>query len=309
MPLQHIYRPQSFDEFVGNQETVIALKILLERKKDIPHCYLFTGPSGIGKTSIARIMRRELGCEGVAYHELDAADDRGIDAMRDLKDRSRYSPLMGPCSVYLIDECHAITGAATEALLKTLEEPPDHAFFFLCTTEADCFTSTMKRRLHCFDLKPVPYRFIQKYLESIYQKEGIDPNDNDKKIIEKICEIADGSPGIALKLLDQVIDLSNLEQAMGILEGGVGFSETKVAEIGQLLIKGEADCWNELNKKMKGITNPEKFRQKLMSYLAACLRRSGSDRIAQIMTVLTDPITINNGKAGLDLLLFTASKV
>jgi DNA polymerase-3 subunit gamma/tau len=309
MPLQHVYRPKDFDEFIGNTEIINSLKILLERKQDIPHCFLFTGPSGIGKTSLARILKDKFGCDPLDYIEIDASDDRGIDAMRSLKERVKHMPLSGKSIVVLLDECHSLTSASAESLLKLLEEPPPYVFFILCTTE-DNFKPTFKRRLHCYDLKPVPFRLLQKYIETIYAKEGIDLTDEDRKIINRIVEIADGSPGIALKLLDQIIDLGDYEQAMAILESDIGSFETSVAEICQILIKAQPDSWGDIVKKMKGVNgNFEEFRQKIVSYLGGALVRSGSERIANLMNVLIDPITKDNGKAGLLLLLFTASKI
>lgn len=309
MPLQNTYRPSNFAEFVGNTDVIASLEAVLGREQDIPHCYLFTGISGIGKTSIARIIKNTLQVSDSDYIELDASSDRGIDAMRELKERSKYYPMNGANSLILLDECHSLTVNACEALLKLLEEPPSHVYFILCTTESSVFKPTLKRRLHCYDLKPVPYRLIQKYLESIYNKEGIEITNDDRKVIECISEFSEGSPGKALKLLDQVIDLGDVQQAISIIEGDYTLIESNVAELCQLLLKGNNTT--EILQKVKSLSSIdfESVRQGIMNYLGACLVKTNDDRIASMMEIVCDPITTTNGKAGLILLMFTASKL
>lgn len=308
MPLQHTYRPVDFDEFIGNMEVIASLKAVLDRKQDIPHCFLFTGPSGVGKTSLARILKNHLGVSDSDYNELDASADRGIDSMRELKERSKYFPISGGKSLVLLDESHGLTSNALEALLKVLEEPPPHAYFVLCTTESNAFKPTLKRRLHCYDLKPVPFRLMQKFIESIYEKEGIKITNEDRTVIDKVCEFSDGSPGKALKILDQVIDLGDTQQAITLIEGDSSQIESNVAEICQLLLKG-GNC-NEILLKIKSLSGDfESIRQGIMNYLGACLIRNNDNRIASLMEIFCDPITIANGKAGLILLGYTASKL
>jgi DNA polymerase III gamma/tau subunit len=307
MPLQHSYRPADFEGFIGNEEVIASLKAVLERTKDIPHCFLFTGPSGIGKTTLARIIKFKLGVSDSDYIELDASSDRGIGDMRELKERSKYYPMNGTKSLTLLDECHGITPVGIEAILKLLEEPPEHAYFVLCTTEANAFKPTLKRRLHCYDLKPVPERMLQRYLEFVYKQEGIEITDDDKDTIQKICENSDGSPGKALKLLDQVIDLTDHNQIVALIEGDSSFIESNVAEICQGILKNQP--WDELGKKVKSLTGDfEEYRRNIMAYLGACLVNSGDKRIADIMMNFSEPITVHSGKAGLILLVYYASK-
>ncbi|MGL4730531.1 MAG: DNA polymerase III subunit gamma/tau, partial [Clostridium sp.] len=187
------YRPKGFEEIAGEQEIVQTLKNSLKSNR-LAHAYLFTGPRGVGKTSIARLMAKGVNCltNGITdtpcnvcenckeismgnfldLIEIDAASNRGIDEIRQLKEKINYSPTKGRKKVYIIDEVHMLTKEAFNALLKTLEEPPEHVLFILATTEPDKILPTIISRCQRYDFKSVNYRDMREKLLYIVDSEG-----------------------------------------------------------------------------------------------------------------------------------------
>jgi len=143
------YRPTKFSQVLGQREAIATLANMGKRRA-VPHCLLFTGPSGVGKTTLIRILREKLGCKEHDYVEINAAEARGIDTIRDIQRRLTLSPLSGRCRVWAIDECHRLTTDAQSALLKILEDTPPTAYFMLATTEPNKLLTTERdaRRLH-----------------------------------------------------------------------------------------------------------------------------------------------------------------
>jgi DNA polymerase III subunit gamma/tau len=216
------WRPRDFASLVGQEHVVRALRHALEHKR-LHHAYLFTGTRGVGKTTLARILAKCLNCEsGVTpepcgrcsactqidagrfadYVELDAASNRGVDEMTQLLERAVYAPTAGRFKVYVIDEVHQLSGHAFNAMLKTLEEPPEHMKFILATTEPDKIPVTVLSRCLQFNLKQMPREAIAAHLDAILGKEQI-PFEADALAL--IARAAGGSMRDALSLLDQAI--------------------------------------------------------------------------------------------------------
>ncbi len=143
MGLDLKHRPKSFDRIIGNEDTVEALESYLT-KKDLNHSFLFTGPSGTGKTTLARIVAGELGCEGMDFTEMNSADFRGIDTIRNIRQQMVFPPMEGKNRGWLLDEAHKLSNDAMNSLLKPLEEPPNHVYFFLATTEPQKLITTIR---------------------------------------------------------------------------------------------------------------------------------------------------------------------
>ena len=139
------YRPRTLDQIVGNTEAVELLKEMLNHKR-VPHCLLFTGPFGSGKTSAARIMRRAIGCAKIDYREVNAADVTGVDSVREITRAMNLKPAAGPCRVWFLDELHKLSYAAREALLVPTESAPKHVYFFLGTTEPFVLSQGIRSR-------------------------------------------------------------------------------------------------------------------------------------------------------------------
>ena len=216
------YRPRSFDTLVGQAHVVQALKNALDQKR-LHHAYLFTGTRGVGKTTLARILAKSLNCEkGISSSpcgicaacteidqgryvdliEVDAASNTQVDNMRDLLDNAQYAPTQGQFKIYIIDEVHMLSKSAFNAMLKTLEEPPEHVKFILATTDPQKVPVTVLSRCLQFNLKQMPSLSISEYLEKILKEEGIVYEINALYLIAKS---ANGSMRDALSILDQGI--------------------------------------------------------------------------------------------------------
>ena len=223
--LYRTYRSKTLDEVVGQKPVTTALNNALKSGK-LSHAYLFTGPRGVGKTSIARILAFEI--NKIPYDlddlpldiiEIDAASNRRIDEIRDLRDKVRIAPVSAPYKVYIIDEVHMLTREAFNALLKTLEEPPAHVIFILATTEAHKLPETIISRTQRYHFKLIDAKEIQDHLKQISKTEKIDITDG---ALELIAKHSGGSLRDALSLLDQIrntdgkIDSNGIQSAIGL---------------------------------------------------------------------------------------------
>lgn len=234
------YRPSNFDEVVGQQPIIQTLKNAIVQNR-IAHAYLFCGPRGTGKTSIAKIFAKMLNCEDESNKpcgkctnckmvqngshpdiiEIDAASNNGVDEVRDLIDKVKYAPMQGKYKVYIIDEVHMMTTGAFNALLKTIEEPPAHVVFILATTEPNKVIPTIISRCQRFDFNKVSQKDIEKRLSIVCKEEKIEI---DPEAISLIAQLADGGMRDSLSILDQCIaycssniTVDNVREIYGVL--------------------------------------------------------------------------------------------
>lgn len=197
------YRPQKFSEVIGQEHIVGVLEGAL-RLGRVTHAYLFAGSRGTGKTSVARILAREMGCLPMDLYEIDGASNRGIDEVRALREAVRTYPFESPVKVYIIDEVHMLTKEAFNALLKTLEEPPEHVVFVLATTELHRVPETIISRCQSFVFRRPNLAEVRKLLESVARSErfALEP-----RASELIALLADGSFRDAVGILQKAISV------------------------------------------------------------------------------------------------------
>ena len=225
--LSRKWRPQTFEDVVGQSHITKILKNSIEQNK-VSHAYLFSGPRGVGKTTIARIMSCNLNNvdtieDSIDIIELDGASNRGIDEIREIKESVRYAPTEGKYKVFIIDESHMLTKEAFNALLKTLEEPPPNVLFILATTEYNKLPLTIISRCQRYAFKRISVNVMVDYLTEILSKEGFEM---ESKALKLIAYKADGSLRDSLSLLDKVITLCDdkfisdniTKKALGVID-------------------------------------------------------------------------------------------
>ena len=218
--LYRTYRPQTFEDMAGQKHVLKTLQNAIKENK-IAHAYLFTGPRGTGKTSMAKLLAKALNCECESgpcnecenckeivegshpdVVEIDAASNNGVDEVRSLIDKVKYSPILGKYKVYIIDEVHMMSTGAFNALLKTLEEPPSHVIFILATTEPHKVLPTIISRCQRFDFGRISTNDIKERIKTVLDSEEVTYEED---VVDLVCELCDGGMRDALSILDQAI--------------------------------------------------------------------------------------------------------
>jgi len=278
------YRPSTFDAVLGQDAVVKSLRKALSTSR--PHAFLFTGPSGTGKTTLARLIASHVGVSAMGLVEVDAATNRGIDAVRDLTGPLQYQGFgQSPNKLVIIDEAHGLSKDAWQALLKIVEEPPDHVFFVFCTTEVDKIPPAIRTRCLSYDLKPVRRDDILDLLEFVVEEEKLDvPPEH----LQRVASACDGSPRQSLVMLQQIMGCQDLDEVDLVLS--TPQEATELIELARDLV-GRRLTWTKLTATLKSMPPQpaESVRIVLVNYLGACLMGAKNDDAAEELLHMTLP--------------------
>jgi DNA polymerase III subunit gamma/tau len=294
------YRPQKFSDVIGQDHVTRTLKNAIEQQR-IAHGYIFSGHRGIGKTTIARILAMALNCRSkdhpvpepcgvcescteiragnsVDVIEIDAATNRGIDEIRELRDAARYRPARDRYKIWILDEAHQITDAAFNALLKTLEEPPGHVIFMMATTQPEDIPQTIRSRCQHFSFHAVRFEEIVGQLQSIAEAEGIEADHN---ALSLLAEAGDGSMRDALSIMDQAIACCGTRLTADLVRQLIGSVPSEVLEdlMGAVEQNSSQDVLKLVDRLMVEGQNPTYFAKQLVRFLrnAVVAKVAGAD--------------------------------
>jgi DNA polymerase III subunit gamma/tau len=293
MSLHLKHRPKEFKEVIGNPNLVASLQGMLEDRGSFPHSLLFHGPMGCGKTTLARIVAKELNCGERDLKEIDSAQFRGIDTARELRNSCQYKPIEGESRVYIIDECHKMTNDAQNAMLKVLEDTPKHAYFILCTTEPQKLIGTVRNRCSEFQVSTLSDKEMLRLIKRVSHKEG---EKLEEEVIKQVIEDALGIPRTALQILKQVFSVTDekrLEMARKAAE-----EQSEVIQLCRALIKNRG--WREISKTLQGLRNqdPENVRRAVLGYMTNTILKTDNTNAHLVMEEFIEPF-YNSGFPGL----------
>ncbi len=294
------YRPQRFSDVIGQDHVTRTLKNAIEQGR-IAHGYIFSGHRGIGKTTIARILAMALNCQSqdhpvpepcgvcdscreiragnsVDVIEIDAATNRGIDEIRELREAARYRPARDRFKIYILDEAHQITDAAFNALLKTLEEPPSHIVFMMATTQPEDIPQTIRSRCQHFSFHAVRFDDIVGQLRDIAGQEGIEADD---AALAMLAEVGDGSMRDALSIMDQAIACCGTTLSADVVRGLVGTVSSDVLEsvMDAVARNSSEDVLRTIDRVLVEGQSPQHFARQMLRFLRNALvaKVAGSD--------------------------------
>lgn len=277
--LHTTHRPLTFEDVLGQEPVVRSLKRVVKDAR--AKSFVFTGPSGTGKTTLARILAAEFGGANrsvINLEEIDGASKSGADDARELITRTLYRAIGGSDTKFIIvDEAHRLSAAAWTVLLKPIEEPPAHVYWALCTTEVAKIPKAIMTRCLRYDLKPVKEELLLELLIKVADTEKFEISD---EIIEAIAENSGGSPRQALVYLEECLSCKTVEEARQMMRS-VGQSK-ELIDLARWLVAGKAHSWPEATKYLKALEGQEaeSCRIVLMNYFAAVLMNTKSDQKA-----------------------------
>ncbi|MBR8659919.1 MULTISPECIES: DNA polymerase III subunit gamma/tau [Brevibacillus] len=307
--LYRVYRPQTFQDVVGQEHVTTTLRNAL-REGRLSHAYLFNGPRGTGKTSAAKIMAKAVNCEQpqdgepcnqcptcraitdgsvTDVLEIDAASNRGVEEIRDIRDKVRFAPSDVRYKVYIIDEVHMLTTEAFNALLKTLEEPPSHVIFILATTEPHKLPATIISRCQRFDFHRIPLKEMVKRLTYICEAQGVRV---EPQALHLVAKMAEGGMRDALSLLDQAISYSKDEvRAADIMQITGTVSQGHFSVLAKYVAERDVSrVMEHFDRVMVQGKDPEQFLQDLLYYYRDMLLFKTAPQLEEIVerTMLDD---------------------
>src|SRR4030042_486266 len=279
------FRPQSFEDVAGQEHVVKTLRNAIGQGR-VAHAFLFSGPRGVGKTSVARILAKSLNCEkgpiaipcnvcsncreitdgrSLDVREIDGASNRGIDEIRELRENVKFAPAAAKYKIYIIDEVHMLTREAFNALLKTLEEPPSHVIFIFATTESHKVPATILSRCQCYDFRRISLKEILTNLQRVAAAEGIQISPT---ALSWIAEAGDGRLRDAQSIFDQVISYAGMNIKDDDVEENLGLTDRKyLFVLSAAVVKKDAGaCLNILEEAYLAGIDMKHFYQRLLKH-------------------------------------------
>lgn len=295
--LYKVHRPKTFKQVLGQPDAINILTKFVSRS-EIPHCILFTGPSGVGKTTLARIIAGKLECHKTMCNELNTADFRGIEMVRNLREKINLSPLAGRVRVYIIEECHQLTKDAQEGFLKMFEDTPKHVYFLLTTTNPGKLLKAIITRSTEIRLNPLTSKVIQEIITKCYEATyGVGLSE---EVRDKITEAADGSARKALVILDQIANIDGEDNQLDAIN--TSMSDYQGIDLAKALIDFK-NKWPDVAKIIKDADfDEEKVRRQVLGYAAAILVKSPVGKMANRAQLIVNSFRDNffdSGRAGL----------
>lgn len=286
------YRPQTFNEMVGNE---LAIKSLQTEISNGSHVFLFQGPAGCGKTTLARIVAKEVGAGPLSIYEINSAENRGIDTARDIMAQMRYTPVDGTAMAWILDEVHQLNITSQNAFLKALEDTPDHVYFFLCTTDPQKLIAPLKTRCSIISLKPLTDDEMTFLIRRTARAERKKISDD---VVQKIVSIAQGGSRKALKTLSKILYLDNEDEMLELLDREGAGEMPESIELCRALASDKC-TWGTLAKVLSEVdlSDAERIRQSVMGYMNAILLKG--QRKPQVMAAIqafSNADTYRNGK-------------
>lgn len=286
------YRPRKLEDVVGNSEIISSLKTAIETDS-VPHTILLSGPSGCGKTTIARILKKHLGCSNVDFQEFNCSDRNGVDFGREIISNMRFKPMSGKCRIWLLDECHQMSTACSNVLLKPFEDTPDHVYFILSTSEPEKLLPAIKTRATHYSVSSLSDRELKQLLIKVAKLEDIKAGED---AIGQIIENCNGSARLALVMLDQIKGLEE-DQIKKVVEE-IAQRESQTIELSRALING--DGWSKVANIISNLKdNPENVRRAVLGYAARCLLNPRGNERAFLIIRCFEQSFFNSGLAGL----------